>query len=159
MQSTTRGIGCHALVALSLCVAALGVGACGSKQTKTEAIQQYSEELRQAVSGKVTDEQRKAQMLSIVDRLQALHRRFGQETADFVDSYRKLNVDYEATRSAFDQLFADYRAKRIQARHEALDLHFELAALASADEWRAIGKAETKLYEQVSAARPDEEHK
>jgi hypothetical protein len=92
-------------------------------------------------------------MLLIVDKVEALHRRFSQETADFIESYRRLNADYEATRPAFDQLFADYSAKRIKARSEALDLHFELASLATGDEWHAIGKAEIKLYEEVNAAR------
>jgi hypothetical protein len=96
-------------------------------------------------------------MFLIVDQLEALHLRFSQETADFVESYRKLNADYDATRPAFDQLFSDYSAKRIKARNEALDLQFQLASLATAGEWDSIVEAETKLYEEVNAARPAEE--
>ena len=66
-------------------------------------------------------------------------------------------ADYDATRSAFEQLFSDYSAKRIKARNEALDLHFRLASLATVVEWNAIGKAELKLYEEVNAARSAEE--
>lgn len=95
-------------------------------------------------------------MLRVVDRLEALHLRFSQETADFIEHYRKLNADYDSTRPAFDQLFSDYNAKRVQARSEALDLHFELDSLATADEWDKIGKAETKLYEKANAAHPAE---
>jgi hypothetical protein len=92
-------------------------------------------------------------MLLVVDQVEALNLRFSQETADFVRSYRKLNADYEATRAAFDKLFADYNAKRIKARNESLDLHFQLASLATADEWDSIGKAEKKLYEEANEAR------
>jgi hypothetical protein len=42
----------------------------------------------------------------------------------------------------------------MRARSEALDLHFQLASLATAQEWDSIGKAEEKLYEEVNASRP-----
>lgn len=155
-----RGTGFATLFALVVCAVALSISGCGGKkQTREQAIAQYGQELREAVSTKVPDEGRKAQMLLIVDQLEALHRRFNQETADFVESYRKLNADYDAARPAFEQLFSDYSAKRIRARNEALDLHFHLASLATADEWDAIADAETELYEEVSTARPAEEKK
>jgi hypothetical protein len=96
-------------------------------------------------------------MLLIVEQLKAVHLRFSQETADFIESYRKLNADYDSGRPAFDQLFSDYRAKRVTARNEAVDLHFQLAALATAAEWDTLGRAETKLYNKVNDARPAKE--
>jgi hypothetical protein len=150
-----RSIGFAALLGLLVCAVTLPVAGCGGKdRTKQQTLERYSEKLREAVSANVAEEGRKTQMLLIVDQVEALHRRFSQETADFIESYRKLNADYEATRPAFDQLFSDYSAKRIRARSEALDLHFQLASLATTDEWHAIGKAEIKLYEEVNAARP-----
>jgi hypothetical protein len=119
-------------------------------------MERYSTELREAVAANVSEEPRKTQMLSIVDKLGALHRRFSQETADFLERYDTLNADYGAARPAFDRLFSDYNSIRIQARTEALDLHFQLAGLATAHEWKTIGKAEIKLYEEVDAARPAE---
>ena len=98
-------------------------------------------------------------MLLIVDQLEALHRRFSQQTADFIESYRRLHADYNATRPAFNQLFSDYGTKRIAARNEALDLHFQLASLATAEEWHTIGDAEIKVYEEVNEARLAEETK
>ena len=144
---------------MRLCVAALVVSGCGSKKlNRDEAIERYSEELREAVSTNVHDEGRKTQMLRVVDQLKALHLRFSQETTEFVASYRKLNADYDATRPAFDGLFSDYSAKRIEARSDALELHFQLASLATASEWETIGKAETELYEKVNVARPAPEN-
>jgi hypothetical protein len=145
-----------ALFTLLVCAVTLIAPGCGgSKPTTDQTIERYSQNLRNAVSANVTEEERKTQMLLIVDHVEALHRRFGQETATFVESYRKLNANYDATRPAFDQLFADYSAQRIQARREALDLHLQLAKLATAGEWDAIGKAEGKLYEEVNEARED----
>jgi len=140
------------------CVLALALAGCGGqKPTAHEAIKRYSQELREAVSTQVPDGERRAQMLTIVDQMEALHLRFSQDTAAFVARYRKLSADYDAPRPAFDQLFADFSAKRIKARREALDLHFRMASLASAAEWDAIGKAEMELYEEAGAARPAEE--
>ena len=147
------------LFALSICVVTLALPGCGPKQTKDQAIARHGQELHDAVSSKVSDQQRKAQMLSIVDQLGALHRRFSGETADFLESYRKLNADYDATRPQFEQLFSDYSAKRIKARNEALDLHFQLASLATTDEWKTVGEAETELYEGINEARPAEDGK
>ncbi len=151
MPGTARSIGGAALF-LFMCCAILAVQGCGDKPTRTESIEKYSHELREAVSDHVLDEQRRTQMLAIVDHVEALNNRFDQETADFIDRYRKLNSDYEAPRPAFDQLFADYSAKRARARNEALDYHFQMASLASDSEWKSIAKAESKLYQKVNAS-------
>jgi hypothetical protein len=158
MRGESRSIGVAALCALLVCAVTLMVSACGgTKPTKAQTIERYSQKLRDAISTNVPEEGRKAQLLSVVDRVEALNRRFSQETTGFVASYRKLNANFDSTRQAFDQLFSDYNAKRIKAREDALELHFQLASLATADEWDAIGKAETKLYEETSAASPAEE--
>jgi hypothetical protein len=155
MRNRARGAGFAALFALLVCTAALSFYGCGgTKPTTAEAIERYSQKLRNTVLNTVSEEGRRSQMLLIVDRLEALNVRFGQETADFIESYRALNSDYEATRDAFEHLFSGYSAKRVKARDEALNLHFQLASLATADEWDAIGKAEIELYEEVHDARP-----
>lgn len=153
-----RRIGVAGVPALMVFVGALALGACGGKEpTRSETITRYSQELREAVSTNVPEETRKQQMLQIVSRVEALQLRFSQETADFVASYRKLNADYDATRPSFQQLFSDYRARRSKARSETLDLHFQLASLATASEWDRLAKAEAKLYEEVNAARSGED--
>src|SRR4029077_5727122 len=113
-------------------------------------IQSSNQRLRQAVSSNVADEGRKAQMLMLVDQIETVQSSLSKETADFVQNYRKLNADHDAPRAAFDQLFSDYNGRRIKARNQAIDLHFQLASLATASEWDPIGKAEVKLYEEVS---------
>ena len=151
MRGSARSIGSAAVVALLLCAAALTAPGCsGTKPTPEETIQRYSLKLRETVSAGVPEEQRKAQMLLIVDQVEALHLRFSRETTEFVERYRKLNADYDSPRPAFEQLFSDYGAKRSAARNEALDLHFRLASLATPDEWNAIGKAEIELYKEVT---------
>jgi hypothetical protein len=152
--------GFAALFALVVCAAALTVSGCNRTQpTRGEVIDRYSQDLRDEISSEVPDQARKAQMLLVVDHLEAVHRRFSEETVSFIERYRTLNADYDATRPAFDQLFSDYKTKRVKARSEALDLHFQLASLASADEWSGIWKAEKKLYEKVNETDPTQENK
>jgi hypothetical protein len=157
VRAMARGVHFTALITLLIGAAALILAGCGGKkQTRDEVIAQYGQELRDAVATDVSDESRKAKMLLIVDQLQALQVRFSQETGSFIRNYRQLDADYAAPRAAFEQLFAGFNAQRVKARGEALDLHFQLAALATDGEWRAIGKAETKMYEELEAARPTE---
>jgi hypothetical protein len=158
MRSSVHSIGYATLFTLVFCAAMLTTSGCGGKKpTAAETIERYSQKLREAISTSVPEKERKYQMLLIVNQVEALHVRFNQETAEFIESYRKLNADYDAARATFDQLFSDYSAKRVKARSEALALHFQLASLATPDEWDAIGRAEVKLYEQVNAARPADE--
>jgi hypothetical protein len=153
MPRVTRRAGSIVLFALLTCLATVAVPGCGGqKPTRQQAIERYSDELREAVSSEVPDQPRRDQMLSIVDQLKAVHLRFSQDTVDFIESYRKVNADYDSTRTAFNELFADYRAKRVKARGEAIALHFQLASLATASEWDTLGKAETKLYDQAYEA-------
>jgi hypothetical protein len=158
MYRPARSIGFAAVCMLTVCALTLTVPGCGGKESSTDqTIERYAQKLREAISTNVPDEGRKARMLGIADQVQSLHLRFSQETTDFVGNYRKLNADYDVTRPAFDQLFSDYNAKRIKARSEALDLHFQLASLASDDEWKAVGKAEANLYEEANEARQSQE--
>lgn len=159
MYNAGRSPGFTGLCTLIVCALTLTLPGCGGKESTTsQTTERYTQELREAISSNVLAEGRKTQMLGIADQVQAVQLRFSRETMDFVESYRKLNADYDARRPAFDQMFADYNAKRIKARSEALDLHFQLASLATDDEWKAVGKAETKLYEETNEARQSQEN-
>jgi hypothetical protein len=128
------------------------LGCRGTNPATEQVIQSSSQKLRQAVSSNVTEDGRRSQMLKVVDQIEAVQRSLNQGTMDFVQNYRKLNADYDAPRAAFDQLFSDYNGQRIKARSQALDLHFQLASLATANEWDPIAKAEVKSYAEVSEA-------
>jgi hypothetical protein len=84
MRSMVSRIDCAPLFALLVRAVALTLAGCGGKkQIKEQAIARYSQGLREAVATRVPDERRRAQMLLVVDQLEGLQRRFGQETADF----------------------------------------------------------------------------
>ena len=146
------------LLPLFACAFVLACAGCsGERPGRAEAIARYSTELRDTVSARVVDQPRREQMLQVVDRIEALHVRFSRETADFIAAFRRLNADYSAARPAFDQLFADYGSRRVTARSEALELHYQLASLATEGEWASVGKAEARLYERANESRSGEE--
>jgi hypothetical protein len=131
-------------------------GCAGATPTPEQAIQDASKELRQAVSANVADPNRRDQMLALVDQIEATQRNFSTQAADFATQYSQMNADYDAPRARFEQLFSAFNGQRIQSRDRILELHFRLAALATEKEWKPIGKAETKLYEEVQLARAEQ---
>ena len=142
-----------AVVATVIAVAVSGCA--GTTPTPEQAIQDAGRELRQAVSGNVADAGRRDQMLALVDQIEATQRSFSTQAADFASQYSRMNADYDAPRARFEELFSAFNEHRIQSRDRVLELHFRLAALATAEEWKPIGKAEAKLYEDAHLARAE----
>jgi hypothetical protein len=146
-------IGSHAVAVVVLGAIILLCSCADTGRTPEQTIQAASQELRQSVSGNVADPGRRDQMLALIDQIEATQRTFSTQAADLAAQYSKMNADYDAPRARFEQLFADFNAQRIQSRDRILDLHFRLAALATEQEWKPIGKAEAKLYEETQEAR------
>jgi len=145
-----------AVAAFVLCAIVLAASGCadsGAKPTDDQIFHDASEELRQAVYSNVEDQKRRDQMLSVVDQIESTQRDFSTRAAAFGEKYRAMDTDYDTPRAQFDELFADFNAQRIQSRDRILDLHFQLAALATAKEWTRIGKAESAMYTDVRIAR------
>lgn len=147
-------IGRAAIAVMLLGGILLAAGGCaGATRTPDEAIQASGQELRQSVSKHVEDPGRREQMLSLVGEIESTQRSFSTQSAEFAQQYARLNADFNAPRAQFEQLFADFNAHRIQSRYRILDLHFQLTALATEQEWKRIGKVEAQLYEEAAIAR------
>ena len=141
-------------------IAGLALPGCKSPPETAEAsAQKFTRQLRDAVSGNVADSGRKDQMLALVDQMETTQQTYNQDVAAFVASFRQLNTSYDTPRATFDELFKAFDAQRVAARDRFLDVHFQLTTLATAGEWKKIGKAEKKLYEDLlkPRAQPDEE--
>jgi hypothetical protein len=136
-------------------IAMMVIGCAGTTPTPEAAIQDASKELRQAVTGNVEDAGRREQMLALVDQIEATQRSFSAQAADFAAQYTRMNADYDAPRARFEQLFSAFNGQRMQSRDRVLELHFRLSALATEKEWKSIGKAEAKLYEDAQLARAE----
>jgi hypothetical protein len=146
------GPGVVAVLILGSIALALG-GCAGATLTPEETLQGASQELRQTVSKNVGDPGRRQQMLGLVDQIESTQRSFSAQAAEFAAQYSRMNADYGTARAQFEELFSDFNSRRIQSRDRILELHFQLAAMATAQEWIWIGKAEAKLYEETGKAR------
>lgn len=111
--------------------------------------QTHLRQLREAVSGAVNEQDRRDRMLRIVGSMETVASTFDRDVSAFVESFRRLNTNYDTPRADFDALFMGYDAQRMRARDSFLDLHFQLTALATADEWKRIGKVEKKMYDEL----------
>jgi hypothetical protein len=147
-----------ALACLLVSFAVVALPGCKSNNPNPEqTTESATQKLRRVIASDVAEQGRRAQMLKLVDRMEEVQSAFNKEIADFVTHYQTLNANYDATRAAFDQLFSQYNTERTQARSQALDLHFQLAALATDKEWGRIGEAEAKMYNAIGIARAKEE--
>ena len=95
--------------------------------------------------------------MRLVDQIETVQTSFNADASAFVSKYQSVNADYDAPRATIEQLFSDFDADRIRARNQVLDLHFQLASLATDKEWGPIGKAEVRMYEGIGEARTAQE--
>ena len=143
------------LLALALGLALPG---CKSPPPPPEvAAQKLTVQLRDAVTENVADAGRKDQMLALVGQLDTVQVDYNANVAAFVASYKQLNTGYETPRAAFDDLFKGYDAQRIASRDRFLAVHFQLTALATAAEWKKLGKVEKKIYQELLKPRAQQE--
>ncbi len=96
-------------------------------------------------------------MIKVVDQIETVQTRVNEDASAFVAKYQSINTNYDASRATFAQLFSDFDADRTRARSQVLDLHFQLASLATDKEWGAIAKAEVRMYEGTGEARTAQE--
>jgi hypothetical protein len=146
------------LVCLVVSLAAMALPGCKSGNPSPEqATESATQKMRRVISSDVAEAGRRDQMLKLVDKFEAVQTSFNKDVVDFITHYQTLNANYDAPRAAFDQLFLQYNTERVQARNQALDLHFQLASLATDKEWGRISEAEAKMYEAIDIARTKQE--
>jgi|GEM_PF-2523718 len=144
--------------AFVLCVVGVVVSGCrGTKPSPEAKTQDYVHKMREAVSLNVKEKDRRDRMLALVEQMGTVERNFNDDIAEFVETYRGLNGDYMAPRAAFDGLFGDFDARIKKARDRFFDLHFQLTALSTAEEWDRIVKYEVEAYEEITKPRVQKE--
>lgn len=138
------------LTNLALACALALAGCAKAPKTTAELVGGPMLEMRQAVERNVVDPGRRAQLLALVGELDGVLQAHSKDLYALSNDLSRLNADYDATREAFDTLASTF-AQRSQVRKErALDLHFQMVALTSVEEWNPISKREV---EALSGAR------
>lgn len=141
-----------------VCAVGLVVSGCrGSKPSPEAKTQEFVHKMREAVSLNVKEKDRRDRMLALVGQMEAVERDINNDIAGFVETYRGMNGDYEAPRAAFDDLFGEFDARIRKARDRFFDLHFQLTALSTEEEWDRIVKYEVEAYEEITKPRAQKE--
>jgi len=158
MRKTIAFVGILIGAAVMFCAAGLVISGCrGTKPSPEAKSQEYVHKFREAVSRSVGEKDRRDRMLVLVDQMEAVERSLNDDLAVFVEKYRGLNGDYEAPRAVFDELFGDFDARIKKTRDRFFDLHFQLTALSTAEEWDRIVKYEVEAYEEITKPRVQKE--
>ena len=136
------------LIPLLICACA------GHKPSQSEQSAQAMQAARNDVSRVVPDAERREKLNATFDRYEDELRTFGGAVAAFQDRLRELNADPDASRDQFNDLIAGYQVGRKAARSRLVQIHHELLALTSEEEWRSIGEHEVEVLRLADAGEP-----
>jgi hypothetical protein len=125
-----------------LAAVALVSGCAPQPRTPDEALRLAAEGLGAAVSGAVEDPTRQARALQLVDDVDRELRSLSRANQALEIQSSQLFADYAATKRDFDELLKSAQAGRERARKRLIDARLALAALLTADEWRAVAEAD-----------------
>jgi hypothetical protein len=132
-------------------VVATFVAACSGEPVSREDEQAAAfADLRTAVTETVADEARQREVLAIVDLLENDVDELREILVRRRQALRALNADYDATREDFVEFTRQMEARIQAGRRRALERRQTLVAALTADEWDALGKAETRTMKSVS---------
>jgi hypothetical protein len=144
--------------ALSAIVLSGLICACtGAKPSQSDQSVQAVQAMRDEVSRVVPDAARKEKLHATIDRYENELRTFNRTASGFRDSLRAVNANPDASREQFAEVIAHYEADRRATRARLVQIHHELLALTTDDEWRSIAKREVKILRLSDPARAREE--
>lgn len=128
---------------MGLVVLALVCGCASQPRTPDEAMRGAVEGLRDAVLDSVDDPGRQARALALVDDLDREVRDLARANRALALESAQLFANYDTTKRDFDQFLGAVQKGRDRMRQRLLDVRLGLAALLSADEWRALARADS----------------
>jgi hypothetical protein len=132
-------------------------GCAKNKATPSEDISKYTTDMREAVSVKINDTDRREELLQLIMEMEAVMQDFNKDIHAFVDQYRVLDKDYNTPRQSFENLIVEFSSQRKQAQAEIFDLHFKAVALMTKEEWDQVVKYEKKAIGAMIEARDPQE--
>lgn len=144
--------GTRRLAAACALLAIAAATGCGSKPPSADVqLRQDAAELRTVISQQVTDPARRAQMLERANAFEQALRDFNDQARAFAESLQALNGDYDTPPEELRELFKQFDNQRVAMQSKVGDLHFQMLALTTPDEWSDIGRAEVRSLETMGA--------
>lgn len=136
------------LFTLALCAVLIG-GCAGKRQTEPPP----DEALRAAIEENVQDETRRAELLALSERFSQILEDLLTATDETSQKLDKLLLDYDSDRESFERTFERYNQQRQALGQRTIALHFEIKALTTPAEWKAIEAAMLQLASSQTAVR------
>lgn len=127
-----------------LAVAALLPFGCGLFGPPSDPI----DDLRSYVAEEVDDEERSAEMLFQVDRIDDTLRRFASQSRQRVTDLQRALADQTAERVDVQPLIDASNAARDEARRNLIAAALELRSLATQKEWEHIADLEARVFRE-----------
>ena len=109
--------------------------------------------LRTAIEENVQDETRRAELLTLSEQFSGILEELLAATNETSQELDQLLVDYHSDRKSFERTFEHYNQKRQTLGKRTIELHFEIKALATPAEWKAIEAAMLQLALSQTAVR------
>lgn len=134
------------LFTLALCSVLIG-GCAGKRQTAPPP----DETLRAAIKENGRDEIRRAELLAHSERFSQILEDLLTATDETSQKLDKLLLDYDSDRESFEQTFERYNQERQALSKQTIVLHYEIKALTTPAEWKAIEAA----LAEITLARLD----
>lgn len=103
--------------------------------------------MRASVEKVVADDDRKAKMIVLLDRIQQELEALDADVVKNYEDWTELDRDPATTRETFDAAYDKFEAVVDSHRDVIFEAGFELKALATREEWKELGKQDKTLYE------------
>ena len=127
----------YRLIALALMLA-LGLSACVGKDKPDQSPDQMTEQYRQEILNTVADPERAEKALKLAGQLRDLYAEAEQQYKKDFETFRSLNANYDARKSAFQGFFMNMNNQARARQKHVLKLHAKLQELLTAEEWEAL---------------------
>lgn len=139
-------------VLLVLTAMLVASGCAGNKQSPQDKMQAAFADLRTEIQASVTDPERAAQAIDLVDQLEQTY----IDTSVSIQSHKKqlrtLNEDYDSSRTAMEEPLALITIDLQTNQKAVLDIGAKMKALLTPEEKDELGKARSKALNAAVSA-------
>ena len=122
----------------------LGLSACAGKDKKEDAPDQITEQFRQEILSTVSDPDRADKAAKLAGQLRTLFEDAEQQYKRDFDTFRSLNANYDAKKTAFQGFFMNMNTQARARQKRVLEIHAKMQKVLTAQEWEQLEDARKK---------------
>ena len=139
-------------VLLALAAILVISGCAGNKQSPLEEMQAAFADLRTEIQANVTDPERAAQAVDLVDQLEQAYIDVSASIQSRKEQLRTLNEDYDSSRAAMEEQLALIVTDLKANQEVVLGIGDKMSALLTPEEKDELGKARSKALNAAVTA-------